>query len=77
MRQERSRLIVELEAWLREQRAKLSGNTDTTERSTASAAGMRWSASSMTDGFACRTMLLSVSYGRSPWGEKMDLRRVR
>ena len=32
MRQERSRpLIVELEAWLREQRAKLSKNSDTTK----------------------------------------------
>ena len=32
MRQERSRpLIVELEAWLREQRAKLSRNSDTTK----------------------------------------------
>jgi transposase len=31
-RQERSRpLIVELEAWLRERRAKLSGNNDTTK----------------------------------------------
>ncbi|MBB4382489.1 hypothetical protein GGD61_007182 [Bradyrhizobium sp. SBR1B] len=32
MRQERSRpLIVELEEWLREQRAKLSRNNDTTK----------------------------------------------
>ena len=32
MRQERSRpLIIELEAWLREQRAKLSRNNDTTK----------------------------------------------
>ncbi|MHC2336256.1 transposase [Bradyrhizobium sp. USDA 4454] len=33
---------------------------------TASAAGMHLAAYLMTDGFACRTMLLSVSYGRSP-----------
>lgn len=32
---------------------------------------MHLAASSMTDGFACRTMLPNVSYGRSPWGEKI------
>lgn len=63
VRQERSRhLIVELEAWLREQRAKLSRTTTRPKQSiTASAAGMHLAASLMMDGFACRTMLLSVS----------------
>ena len=73
VRQERSRpLIGELEVWLHEQRAKLSRNNDTTKAiNTISAAGMHLAASLMTDGFACRTMLLNVSYGRSPSGEKI------
>ena len=55
VRQERSRpLIVELEAWLREQRAKLSRNNDTAKA--ASAAGMHSPASSTTVVFVCRTM---------------------
>lgn len=62
MRQDRSRhLIVELEVWLREQRTKLSRNNN--DQSDQLAASM------MTDGFACRTMLPSVSCVWSPWGE--------
>ena len=72
VRQERSRpLIVELQAWLREQRAKLSRNNDTTKAINYCLS--RWdafTASLMTDGFACRTMPPSASYGLSPSGEE-------
>jgi hypothetical protein len=48
------------------------GTTTRPKRSiTASAAGMHLAASLMMDGFACRTMLLSVRCGRSRWGEKI------
>lgn len=63
---------------MREQRAKLSRNNDTTKAINYCLS--RWDAFSrflMTGGFACRTMLLNVSYGPSPSGEKLDLRRVR
>jgi Transposase IS66 family len=68
VRQERGHpLITELQSWLREQRAKLSRNNDTTKAIiTASAAGMHSSASSMTGAFACRTTPPNASYGRSP-----------
>ena len=75
MRQDRSRpLIVELEGWMREQRAKLSSrNNETPRRSiTASSAGMHSPASSTTAGFACRTMppsasCAAVAVGRRNW----------
>ena len=74
VRQERSRpLIVELEAWLRSSVPSSPGTTTRPRRSiTASAVGMHLAASLMTDGFAYRTMLLSVSYGRSPWVEEIE-----
>jgi hypothetical protein len=68
VRQERSRpLIVELEAWLREQRAKLSSNKryDQGNQLLPQPLG-RIYASLMTDGFACRTMPPSVGFGLSP-----------
>jgi len=79
VRQERSRpLIVELQAWLREQRAKLSRSNDTARRSiTASAAGMHLAASFMTDGFACRTMRRARATDCRRRQKKLDLRRLR
>jgi transposase len=54
-------------------RAPSSPGTTTRPRPsiTASAAGMHSPVSLMMDGFACRTMLPSASYGRSPWAEKI------
>ena len=55
VRQERSRpLIIELQTWLREQRARLSRNNDTKRSTTASTAGTPSPASSMMGAFACR-----------------------
>jgi hypothetical protein len=58
VRTERSRpLILELEAWLREQRGKLSSKNDTAKAiNTVSSAGQRSPGSSMTVGYACQTM---------------------
>ena len=75
MRNERSRpLVVELEAWLREQRAKLSGQSNDRPRpsTTASPAGRHSRASSTTAGCACRTMppsgsCAAVAVGRKNW----------
>lgn len=79
MRHERSRpLIVELQAWLRNQRAKLSRNNDTTKPINYCLS--RWdtfTAPVMIDGFAWRTMPLSASFGRSPWAEEIGSRRLR
>lgn len=76
VRQERSRpLIDELEVWLREQRAKLSRNNDTTKAINYCLS--RWDAFSrfLDDGRLCMSNnaaeRLNVSYGRSPSGEKI------
>lgn len=73
MRQERSRpLIVDLAAWLREQRAKLSRNNDTTKAINYCLSRRDAFSRFLDDGRLCMsTMLLSGSYGRSPWGEKI------
>lgn len=74
MRQERSRpLIVELEAWLREQRAKLSSNNDTTKAINYCLS--RWDAFSrfLDDGRLCMSNnaaereLRAVAVGRRNW----------
>lgn len=71
MRQERSRpLIVELKAWLREQRAKLSRNNDTTKAINYYLS--RWDAFSrfIDDGRLCMTAareLRAVAVGRKNW----------
>ena len=74
MRQERSRpLIVELEAWLREQRAKLSRNNDTTKAINYCLS--RWDAFSrfLDDGRLCMSNnaaereLRAVAVGRKNW----------
>ncbi|WP_455906569.1 hypothetical protein [Bradyrhizobium ottawaense] len=72
VRQERSRpLIVELDLGCASSAPSSPGTTTRPKRSiTASAAGMHLAASLMTHGFACRTMLPSVSYGRSLWSKK-------
>lgn len=73
VRQERSRPLSS--SWRRGYASSAPSSPGTTTRPkrsiTALVAGMHLAASLMTDGFACRTMLLSVSYGRSPWGEKI------
>lgn len=80
MRQERSRhLFVELEAWLREQRAKLSRNNDTTKAINYCLS--RWDAFGrfLDDGRLCMSNnaaereLRVVAMGR----KKLNLRRVR
>ncbi len=74
MRQERSRpLMVELEAWLREQRAKLSRNNDTTKAINYCLS--RWDAFSrfLDDGRLCMSNnaaereLRAVAIGRKSW----------
>src|SRR6202000_3404531 len=74
VRQERSRpLIVDLEAWLREQRAKLSRNNDTTKAINYCLS--RWDAFSrfLDDGRLCMTNnaaereLRAVAVGRKNW----------
>ena len=74
MRQERSRpLIVELEAWLREQRAKLSRNNDTTKAINYCLS--RWDAFTrfLNDGRLCMSNnaaereLRAVAVGRRNW----------
>jgi len=73
VRQERSRpLIVELEAWLREQRAKLSRNNDTTKEINYCLS--RWDASRfLDDGRLCipnnaaERELRAVAVGRKNW----------
>jgi transposase len=74
VRQERSRhLIVELEAWLREQRAKLSRNNDTTKAINYCLS--RWDAFArfLDDGRLCMTNnaaereLRAVAVGRKNW----------
>ena len=74
MRQERSRpLIVELEAWLREQRAKLSRNNDTTKAINYCLS--RWDAFTrfLDDGRLCMSNnaaereLRAVAVGRRNW----------
>lgn len=72
VRQERSRpLIVELEAWLREQRAKLSRNNETTKAINCCLSRL--------DAFTRLCMsnnAADASYGPSP-KKKLDLRRLR
>ena len=74
MRQERSRhLVVELEAWLREQRAKLSRNNDTTKAINYCLS--RWDAFSrfVDDGRLCMSNnaaereIRAVAVGRKNW----------
>jgi transposase len=74
VRQERSRpLIVELEVWLREQRAKLSRNSDTTKAINYCLS--RWDAFSrfIDDGRLCMSNnaaereLRAVAVGRKNW----------
>jgi transposase len=74
VRQERSRpLILELDAWLREQRAKLSGNNDTTK--TINYCLSRWDALTrfLDDGCLCMSNnaaereLRAVAVGRRNW----------
>ncbi len=74
MRQERSRpLIVELQAWLREQRAKLSRNNDTTKATNYCLS--RWDAFTrfLDDGRLCMSNnaaereLRAVAVGRRNW----------
>ena len=73
VRQERNQpLIVELEAWLCEQHAKLSKNSDTTKPINYCLS--RWNAAirSLDDGArACRTMPPNASYAVSPWAEEI------
>ena len=72
VRQERGRpLIFELEAWLRQQRAKLSKNNNTTKA--INYCPSRWdvfAASSAMGACACRTMPPNASYWPSPYEEE-------
>jgi hypothetical protein len=72
VRQERGRpLIFELEAWLRQQRAKLSRNNNTTKA--INYCPSRWdvfAASSAMGACACRTMPPNASYWPSPYEEE-------
>ena len=72
VRQERSRpLIIELQTWLRERRARLSKNSDTTKAiNSASTAGTPSPASSMMGVFACQTTPPNASCGPLPWDER-------
>src|SRR6202051_3545768 len=61
-------LVVDLEAWMREQRAKLSRGNDVAKAwTTCSSAGVRSRASSTTAASACQTMRRSVACAASLW----------
>ena len=72
VRQERSRpLIIELQTWLREQRARLSKNSDTTKAINYSL--NRWDAFTrfLDDGRLCMSNnAAEPSCGPLPWGER-------
>ena len=78
VRQERSRpLIIDLQTWLREQRARLSKNSDTTKAINYSL--NRWDAFTrlLDDGRLCMNAAERELRARCPGAKELDLRRLR